>query len=143
MEEFYWLLRISLYEVTFANLEPTLTGWQALARRRVNALEVLIGALHANCVVFLASSSALSFPGMWQWLGRQAVSIEWVSSSRNLLILRWNLDPQQFEFGNETTKKNKEYASKSSSAMFNPTYKRPTHSQMNPSYLYPPDRGRP
>ena len=109
----------------------------------VNALEVPIGALHANCVAFLASSSALSFPGMLQWLGRQEVSIEWVSSSRNLLILQWNPDPQQFKFGNETTKKNKEYTSKSSSAMSNPTYQRPTHSQNKSFVLYPPDRGRP
>lgn len=142
MEEFYWLLQISPHEVTFANFKPMLTGWRALARQRVNALEVPIGALHANCVAFLASSSALSFPRMLQWLGRQAVSIEWVSSSsRNLIILQWNLAPQQFKFGNETTKKNKEYASKSSSAMFNPTYKRPTHSQ-NESFVFVPAGSR-
>ena len=75
VEEFYWLLQISLHEVTFANFKPTLTGWRALARQSVNALEVPIGALHANCVAFLGSSSALSFPRMLQWLGRQAVSI--------------------------------------------------------------------
>lgn len=64
----------------------------ALARRSANARDVLIGAFHASWVASFASSSALSFPAMLQWLGHQAISIEWVwSLSRNLVIFRWNL----------------------------------------------------
>ena len=44
----------------------------ALAQRRANTIEVPIVALHASWVASLASSSALSFPFMLQWLGHHA-----------------------------------------------------------------------
>jgi len=64
----------------------------ALAQSRAKALEVPIGAFHASWVASLASSSALSFPFMLQWLRHHATLIAWVLlASRNFVILWWNL----------------------------------------------------
>lgn len=69
----------------FCQLRAQAVCVDALARRRANALEVLIGAFHASCVASLASSSALSLPAILQWLGHHAIVIVCVGSSSRRL----------------------------------------------------------
>ena len=64
-----------------------------LARRRANALDIPIGALQANCVASFASSSALSFPWMLQWLGQWYSIILSTFNSKGLAVLKPPQDP--------------------------------------------------
>ena len=63
-----------------------------LARRLAFERETLNGTCRSRVVASFASSSALSFPGMPQWLGHQAIEIERFSlASRIGLRIWWNL----------------------------------------------------